>query len=242
MFNIRPDGRWFGFNVEPPEDSPGFRMNADSTIRDASPGDSSTAFLGIDPGDSAALPGGTMFNIRPEQNLPGLHNFRPPQELVPGFRLNADGSIRDASTPPAQLYPSVGGNPFGPFDQFGAKRFTSVGDGSPPPYLAYRPGFSNELGKVPTLDEDKPGDMAGAPISNSPIFSGSGVSGPPFVGSRPSFPSDRPDPDDRQHSSPASWSNAKEGEPYGLDPIQLEFIKLGYKIGESGVFDRPPGR
>ena len=37
-------------------------------------------------------------------------------------------------------------------------------------------------------------------------------------------------------------SNAKEGAPYGLDPIQLELITLGYKIGESGMFDRPPVR
>ena len=48
MVNIRPDGRWFGFNVQP------------------------------------------------EHHLPGLHNFRPPVETVPGFRMNADGSVRGA--------------------------------------------------------------------------------------------------------------------------------------------------
>jgi len=38
----------------------------------------------------------------------------------------------------------------------------------------------------------------------------------------------------------ASWksSNAKSQEPYGLDPQTREFIELGYKIGERGVFGR----
>jgi hypothetical protein len=37
----------------------------------------------------------------------------------------------------------------------------------------------------------------------------------------------------------AFWSsrNAKPGEPYGLDPTQLEFITHGYKLGQSGMFD-----
>ena len=195
MFSIQPDKRWFEFGDEPLDDLPGFRMNADGTIRDASPSDLSTAFLGIDPGDSAALPGGTMFNVQPGQNLPGLHNFKPPEELVPGFRMNVDGSIRDASTPPARFYPDVGGNPFGPFDQPGANAFTSVGDGSWPPYLAYSRGLSNGLGKAPILDEGEPGGTAVSPLSNSPFFSGNSAGGRPFV-APPSFPFGRSDPTD----------------------------------------------
>ena len=34
-------------------------------------------------------------------------------------------------------------------------------------------------------------------------------------------------------------SNAKEDQPYCLDPKQLEYMTRGYRIGESGVFDRP---
>jgi hypothetical protein len=33
--------------------------------------------------------------------------------------------------------------------------------------------------------------------------------------------------------------NAKENEPYCLDPEQLQFITTGYKIGQSGTFDPP---
>lgn len=41
-----------------------------------------------------------MFNIQPERRVPGLHNFRPPEELMPGFRMNADGSIRQTTVSP----------------------------------------------------------------------------------------------------------------------------------------------
>lgn len=34
-------------------------------------------------------------------------------------------------------------------------------------------------------------------------------------------------------------SNAKPDKPYGLDPRTAHFIKEGYKIGQSGMFDRP---
>jgi hypothetical protein len=206
MFNIRPERPWFQFGDEPLDDLPGFRMNADGTIRDASPGDLSTAFFGINPGDNAALPGGTMFNIQPGQNLPGLHNFRPPEERVPGFRMNADGSIRDASTPPARLYPDAGGNPFGPFDQPGTNPFTSVGDGSLPPYLAYRPGFSNGLGKVPTIDEGEPDGTAVSPLSDSPFFSGSDAGSSPFVAPSSPLPPGGPSPSDVLRPSTTSFS------------------------------------
>ena len=34
-------------------------------------------------------------------------------------------------------------------------------------------------------------------------------------------------------------SNAKDSEPYGLDPDQLKYITAGFRIGESGVFGGP---
>lgn len=219
MFNIRPEKPWFRFGDEPLDVLPGFRMNADGTVRDASSGNLSTAFFGINPGDSAALPGGTMFNIQPGQNLPGLHNFRPPEERVPGFRMNADGSIRDASTPPARLYPDAGGNPFGPFDQPGTNPFTSVGDGSSSPYLAYSHGFSNGLGKVPTMDEGEPGGTAVSPLSSSPFSSRSDAGGPPFVAPPSPFPSGRPDPGDEL---PSTTSLSYTAHP-AVSPLQPVF-------------------
>jgi hypothetical protein len=181
MFNFRPSPRGFGFNVKVPEEEvPGFRMNADGTVRDTPPRDVSTAFPGIDPDDSAALPGGIMFNVRPERYLPGLHNFRPPEEEVPGFRMNADGSIRDASAP-LQVNPHVGDNPFGAFDRLGTNAFFPVGDGSPPPYPAHVPGLFNGLGRMPTLDKDEPAGTAVSPLSNSPSFPASGSDAMPPV-------------------------------------------------------------
>jgi hypothetical protein len=47
-----------------------------------------------------------MFNVQPERRVPGLHNFRPPEELVPGFRMNADGSTREATVAPPP-YPAL---------------------------------------------------------------------------------------------------------------------------------------
>ncbi|MBM3646859.1 MAG: hypothetical protein FJX11_03615 [Alphaproteobacteria bacterium] len=37
-------------------------------------------------------------------------------------------------------------------------------------------------------------------------------------------------------------SNADPRQPYGLDPLTLHYIKRGYEIGESGLYDRPPGQ
>jgi hypothetical protein len=95
MVNIRPDGHWFGFNVEPLEDPPGFRMNPNGTVRHGSPTH-------------------TMFNVQPEQNLPGLHNFRPSGKMVPGFHVNADGTghVLLATSSEPTLMPSVPEPPF----------------------------------------------------------------------------------------------------------------------------------
>jgi hypothetical protein len=206
MFNIRPDKRWFEFGDGPLEEPPGFRMNADGTVRDVAPGDLWSAFPGIDPGDAAALPAGTMFNVQPGQNLPGLHNFKPPQEQMPGFRMNADGSIRDASAPPVPVYPDVGANPFRSFDQPDAKAFTAVGDGSLPPYLAYSPELMNGLGRLPTRDEGEPGGTWPSPISNSPFLPRNGTSGQPFVAPLSPFAPGVPDPSDVLHPSSTSLS------------------------------------
>lgn len=48
-----------------------------------------------------------MFNVRSGQNVPGLHNFKPPEEFVPGFRVNADGNVRQRGStwPNFQSYP-----------------------------------------------------------------------------------------------------------------------------------------
>ncbi|HET7715509.1 MAG TPA: transglycosylase SLT domain-containing protein [Bauldia sp.] len=133
--------------------------------------------------------------------------------------MNADGSIRDASTLPAQPYPGVGGNPFGAFDQLGTKAFTSVGDGSPPPYLAYDPGFSKGLGKVPTLNEGEPGGTAVSLPSNSPFFPGSAAGGPPFVSLPSSLPSDRSDPSDGLRPPATSFVYAANPSPMSGPPF-----------------------
>lgn len=164
MFNFRPNSHGFGFNVVAPEEKvPRFRMNAYGTVPGASPGDLSNAFPAINSDNSGVLPGGTMFNVQPERHLPGLHNFRPPEEFVPGFRMNADGSMRDASTTRARLYPDPGGNSFGAFDQLGTNAFTSVGDGTPPPWLTFARALSDWRGKVPALDSGavQPAAMTG---------------------------------------------------------------------------------
>lgn len=228
MFNIRPDKHWFEFGDEPLKDPPGFRMNADGTVRSASPGELRTALPGIDPGDAAALPAGAMFNIQPGQELPGLHNFRPPEELVPGFRMNADGPIRDASASPAQVYPDVGGDLFRPFDQLATKTFTSVADGSWPPYLAYSPELSNGLGRVPTFNEGEPGGAWLSPISNSPFRPRSGASGRPAVTPPSPFPLGGPDPNDVLRASTTPFS-------YTANPAAMSGLSFAESSPGEGV-------
>ncbi len=69
-----------------------------------------------------------MFNVRPGWDLPGLHNFKPPEEAVPGFRMNADGSTRQAP-PKARFVPDVEGISFGPYD--GGPASVPTSDGRP---------------------------------------------------------------------------------------------------------------
>lgn len=80
----------------------------------------------------------------------------PDEEEVPGFRMNADGSIRDTKAPAGWLYPDIRNNPFYPFDQpsLGANAVMPIGDGSPSPYLAYVRELYNGLGGAPTLGAD----------------------------------------------------------------------------------------
>ena len=52
-----------------------------------------------------------MFNVRPNLPLPGF-NVREPEEEVPGFRVNADGTIGKAPMIAAKL----DGNPFDIFE------------------------------------------------------------------------------------------------------------------------------
>ena len=69
-----------------------------------------------------------MFNVRPNLRVPGV-NVREPEEEVPGFRLNADGTIGKA--------PMTAGKPDGhPFDVFEPQPSAAW----PPPYLASDPG------------------------------------------------------------------------------------------------------
>lgn len=134
-----------------------------------------------------------MFNFRPsfpwlgfhveppvEEEVPGLHNWRPGEE-APGFRMNADSSVRQTAAPAAQLRTDVSGNPFGLFDLYGVDAFRPVGDGSPPPYLADAGKLYDRLGGAPTSDPDtvQPAGLTSfalAPsISSLPSYGGTGT-------------------------------------------------------------------
>jgi len=62
-----------------------FRIRPDAAAND----------FGLDQADE--VPG---FRVGPPDQVPGLHNFKPPQEVVPGFRVNSDDSAR-LGYPPA---------------------------------------------------------------------------------------------------------------------------------------------
>lgn len=123
--------------------------------------------------DEEQVPG---FRVKvPEEQVPGF-NVKPPADAeVPGFRMNADGSIRETEAPAARTYVDDGGNPF--FDIYhqlglGAAPFTPVGDGTPPPYLALvrrlHDGFGGEA--TPGFDGIQRSGMTAfaAPLSSQP--------------------------------------------------------------------------
>jgi len=82
-----------------------------------------------------------FFNVRPNFRGPGF-NVGEPAEEVPGFRLNADGTVGTASPPAAK----VGGNPFDIFEP----QSLSVW---PPPYLAFARGASAGGSALPAAND-----------------------------------------------------------------------------------------
>jgi hypothetical protein len=122
MFNVRPDQRRFGFHVQQPEDP-----------------------------SSAAIPGSTMFNVRPELHLPGLHDFKPPEEVVPGFRMNANSSTSGGPAPATQPYRHVDSNPLDLVDpQSLATGMRELLDGASGPAANATEGYFNR-----TADPEK---------------------------------------------------------------------------------------
>lgn len=245
IFNVRPDKPWFGFYIEPPEDPPR---------------DSSTAFLGYGLGTSAAMPGGTMFSVRPEQDLPGLHNFKPPEEVVPGFRVkppeeevpgfrvNADGSIRK----PAPLDFDGGANPFGPFDRsrLGTNAFMPAGDGMLPPYLTFARRFYGDLGAVPMADPEaartdgmppvEPSSSIPPPASSS-SFAGTTTPSLPFdVTASRSFP-EQLNPNDGLRPLLASLNStanpAPISRPHSSVPFEGPIAAEGLPTPDTGLGD-----
>lgn len=71
-----------------------------------------------------------MFNVRPDLRVPGF-NVREPEQEVPGFRLNADGTIGKAPTAAAK----PNDNPSGIFEPQPLAVW-------PPPYLAFAGAFA----------------------------------------------------------------------------------------------------
>lgn len=92
-----------------------------------------------------------MFNVQSERRVPGLHNFRPPEELVPGFRMNADGSIRQATVAPP------------PYPAFARGLYNGLG--SSPAFApgAARPAFAGAAAGGYSAEDAAPGAL---PASN----------------------------------------------------------------------------
>ena len=82
-----------------------------------------------------------MFNVRPNFRVPGF-NVRELEEEVPGFRLNADGTIGKA--PMTAAMPD--GNPFDVFEPQPLGAW-------PPPYLAFTRGFGAGYPELPTAND-----------------------------------------------------------------------------------------
>jgi hypothetical protein len=91
-----------------------------------------------------------MFNVRPNLRVPGF-NVREPEEEVPGFRLNEDGSIGKA--------PMTAAKPDGnPFDIFEPQPLAAW----PPPYLAFGRGGGIGGPELPADDRQPPFPSAAA--------------------------------------------------------------------------------
>jgi hypothetical protein len=131
--------------------------------------------------------GRTMFNFRPY--VPGFNVEPPAEEEVPGFRMNADGSIRETRAPAARSYPDDGGNPFDIHyrRRRGGELFTPVGDGTPPPYLAYARRLYDGLGGGPTLGFDvaQPSGMTPLAIPSSSLTPDADLTNAPILGASP---------------------------------------------------------
>jgi hypothetical protein len=109
-----------------------------------------------------------FFSVRPNFRGPGF-NVREPEEEVPGFRLNADGTVGKASPPAAK----VGGNPFDIFEPQPSGVW-------PPPYLALAGGvgaapgnitrgaFLDDIKELPGAIGDRLGAMANGAYSVFP--------------------------------------------------------------------------
>ena len=101
-----------------------------------------------------------MFNVRPNVRVPGF-NVREPEEDVPGFRLNADGTIGK----PPMTAAKPNGNPFDIFEPQPSGVW-------PPPYLALAGGvgatpgniargaFLDDIKELPEAIGDRVGAMA----------------------------------------------------------------------------------
>ncbi len=137
-----------------------------------------------------------MFNFRPF--APGF-NVQPADEDVPGFRMITNGRIREGSTPATGPYPNTNAYPFDPYYQLslGAERFTPVGDGTPPPYLAYARGVGRLGGApLPGVGSAQPSGMSSFtappsspfPTSSSPYFGATTGSSPFGAPTPPLFP------------------------------------------------------
>ena len=85
-----------------------------------------------------------MFNVRPNLRVPGF-DVREPEEEVPGFRLNADGTIGKA---PMTAATSTGH----PFDMFQPRPMAVW----PPPYLAFGRGVGVGGPELPADDGQSP--------------------------------------------------------------------------------------
>ncbi|SEO06674.1 hypothetical protein SAMN02990966_00873 [Rhodospirillales bacterium URHD0017] len=85
-----------------------------------------------------------MFNVRPNLRVPGF-DVREPEEEVPGFRLNADGTIGKAPMTAAKPNDN-------PFDILEPQPLAAW----PPPYLAFAKGADIGGPELPADDGQSP--------------------------------------------------------------------------------------